>query len=623
MHNHQVQGTHGSIFVHRANHLMARFNELEVQFLCTLSRDKVTQSAQQLAQTLPDQISSPEVRDLVQAVDHVLDEPEADLDGILNIIDSDELDPDRLSIDQETAEDDPEQLLGEVPLLETMKTPSPAQIRDTTQTNALRDLVLAVCLYHFLDKRRQNKQGYVKQIREVLSFISQRQAEFLLLAEPLLSIVADQGFAIIERGRASRALINNFNIEQVLIYAALNPGFSESEKHYVFSWLTAYQKVYRRFESIFYDQKAEKVAAASKWFQTTLTTLRKNGQAPCDMFGLSEFLHNYVQAVAHNSEETALNMGRALVLTTNNEDIIRGMHEIFHSAGVNRHGFDLIKEAYRLMFEIMQDYRMICIQKKKVQTEIKERFARISHQRREMEKIMNRDSEKGATTPVLGSRQEHALLEETRTNLQNNGLIHLFDLWPLPEISQILFNQVCQLKGMIPRDIEHTLGYLLYIEKFLEFLMRLDRLGIKVIQHEALNVLLTNAYQIHALHLLKEGMYLGSTGYWRSPNQRPPSVICITNPGALGNCMNLPLRHINFRVFLGTGQFYESPFILDSTERYGSMDELGGPEQLFMRPGLFLLDIPQQIEDHFRKVQKRQQQTPHFQNLVQMRTRKG
>ncbi|MDZ7761759.1 MAG: hypothetical protein U5L00_16075 [Desulfovermiculus sp.] len=216
-----------------------------------------------------------------------------------------------------------------------------------------------------------------------------------MIAEPLLSIAADQGLAIIERGRASRALINNFNIEQVLIYTALNPDFSESGKQYAFSWLTAYQKVYRRFESILYDQKAEKVTAANKWFNTTLTELRKNSQAPCDMFGISDFLQQFVQAVDKNDLERALDLGRAMVLTTNNEDIIREMHDIFHGAGGGRYDSELIKKAYRFIFEIMQDYRMICIQKKKVQTQIKERFARISHQRREMEKVMKQGVGKG------------------------------------------------------------------------------------------------------------------------------------------------------------------------------------------------------------------------------------
>jgi hypothetical protein len=617
----QAQYIRQSNFVQEAEQLIARFNDLDVQFLCTLSRDKATHNAHQLAQTFSELISEPGLRDLVQGVDHVLTEPEADLESILNILDSARFDQDPLAQNTEASVDESDQPLGEVPDFENVMPPS--HTKENAPGKAARDLVLTVCLTHFLDERRQNTHGHVKQIRDILSFISQRQAELLLVADPLLSIVADQGFAIIERGRASRALINNFNIEHVLIYTALNPDFSESEKHYVFSWLTAYQKVYRRFESILYDQKAEKVTAADKWFSTTLTELRKNGQAPCDMVGISGFLQQFVQAVDKNALETALDLGRAMVLTTNNEDIIRGMHDIFHSDDGGRYNFELIKEAYRFIFEIMQDYRMICIQKKKVQTQIKERFAQISYQRREMERVLSRESGKGLSTPVLGLRREHALLEETRVNLENNGLLHLFDLWPLPQISQLLFNQVCQLKEMIPKDIEYTLGFLLYIEKFLEFLMRLDRLGIKVIQHETLNTLLTNAYQIHTLHLLKEGMYLGSTGYWRTPNQRPPSVICITNPGALGNCLNLPLRHINFRVFLGTGQFYESPFILDSTERYGTMDELGGPEQLFMRPGLFLLDIPREIEEHFRKVQAKQLKTPHFESLVQKRVRKG
>ncbi|MDZ7761758.1 MAG: hypothetical protein U5L00_16070 [Desulfovermiculus sp.] len=77
---------------------------------------------------------------------------------------------------------------------------------------------------------------------------------------------------------------------------------------------------------------------------------------------------------------------------------------------------------------------------------------------------------------------------------------------------------------MIPQDTEYTLGFLLYIEKFLEFLMRLDRLGIKVVQHEALNALLTNAYQIHTMHLLKEGMYLGST--WVLAITEPKAAVC-------------------------------------------------------------------------------------------------
>jgi hypothetical protein len=582
--------------------------------------DESIQNTKQLAALLSGNTLSPDMHNLIDTADHALVANE-NIEGLLGMIETQNAHRNIFFHEGESALEDPDQPVGEVPILEDPS--SPSRPMQDIWVYVFQDLVLTVCLTHFLEKQRQNKQSYAKQIRDILSYISARQANLLLSAEPLLRIVADQKFAILERGRASRALVNNFNIEQVLIYAALDPKLTTPEKQYVFSWLTAFQKVYRRVESTIYDQKSEKVTAAKRWFCTTLTALRKNGQAPYDLCAVSGFIHQFVQAVAENNVQRAQDLGRALVLTTNNEDIIREMHDIFQNSDSSQYKDMQIKEIYKSIFEIMQDYRMICIQKRTAQVHIKERFSQISLQRREMEKVMGMEAKDVQSTPVLGIRREHALLEETKNNLAHYGLLHLFELWPIPKISQELFNQVCQLKNMIPQDAEHSLEFLLYIEKLLEFLMRLDRLGIKVIQHEALNVLLTNAYQIHTMHLLKEGMYLGSTGYWRTPNQRPPSVICITNPGAMGNCMNVPLRHINFRIFLGTGQFYESPFVLDSTERYGAMDEMGGPEQLFMRPGLFLLDIPDEIEMHFRKVQKKQLQTAHFQNLVQTRVRKG
>ncbi|MDZ7761760.1 MAG: hypothetical protein U5L00_16080 [Desulfovermiculus sp.] len=77
----QVQGIRQSTFARVAEQLIARFNDLDVQFLCTLSRDKATHNTHQLAQTFSELISEPHLQDLVQAVDHVLTEPEADLDG--------------------------------------------------------------------------------------------------------------------------------------------------------------------------------------------------------------------------------------------------------------------------------------------------------------------------------------------------------------------------------------------------------------------------------------------------------------------------------------------------------------------------------------------------------------
>jgi len=615
-----IQHPPDSVFVRQAKDLIAGSKSRDMQFLCDLSRDKVTRNLEQISREFAACTAEPWFSELVGALDTLLGDPKLDLDQVLKTFKTGQPG----SAGSESSDppwSDFAQIFGEVPVigdLEQLEGPAGAE-----SGNVVQDLFLAVWLLRLVREVRDNRGRHPKQLRDLLSLYSEHRPEFLLVIEPLLKIVADQSFAIIERGRASRALVNSFNIEQILIFAGLYPIFTEQEKQYVFSWLTAHQKLYRRLESLIYDQKAEKVTVAENWFESTLTALRKSGRAPFDVFALSTFIQRYVKAFADRDLDTALDLGRALVLTTNNEDIIRGLHESLQGMRGGGARPDRIKEIYRFIFDIMQDYRMICIQKKQAQVRIKGTFARISHLRRDMERIMSGEPGRGLSTPVLGRRQEHALGAKTKVNLEMSGLLHLFEIWPLPETSQSLFNEVCQLKGMIPRDPDHTMGFLLYIEKFLEFLMRLDRLGIRVIKHEVLDDLLTNAYQIHVLHLLKEGMYLGSTGYWRSPNQRPPAVICITNPGALVNCLNLPMRHINFRIFLGTGQFYESPFILDSTERYGSMDEQGGPEQLFMRPGLFFLDIPQEIEAHWRRVQEVQQKSPHFGTLVQMRAQKG
>jgi hypothetical protein len=596
-----------SLFLGRAYQLLHRIQELNVRFLSQESLDKPTLDPEEISRQFQEQTSSPAFIEQAESLDALLSDPKAPLDQVLNLL----LPP------AETAEE----IYGEVPLLQDMQ--PPGQEKPSIQECILLDMVLALRLNSLLEERDHNPGLYLAQIRDILSYTSQRRPEFLLLAEPLLRIVADQSLSIIERGRASRTLVNNYNIEQILIYAALNPAFAEPQRQYIFSWVSAYQKLYRRLESVIYNQKQEKVTAAWKWFQATLSSLRNTGRAPSGTHDLSGFIQGYLQAVLHNQQQRVQELGRALVLSVNNEDIIRGMHSILLRRRALHPDSDQLQQAYSLLFRIMQDYRLICIQKKKAQRQIKDDFARISHVRRDMERVLNGEPGPDLGTPVLGSRQEHPLLQETRANLEAFSLLHMFEIWPLPEISQKLFNEVCQLKRMVPQDAEHSLGLVLYIEKFLEFLMRLDRLGIQVVQHQDLPYLLTNAYQLQLLHLLQASMYLGSTGYWRSAVQKPPAVICLTNPGALPNCLQQPLRHLIFRVFLETGQFYESPFILDSTERYGSMDEQGGPEQLFMRPGLFLLQIPARIKEHWQKVQGWQQQSSHFQALVQNRIRKG
>jgi hypothetical protein len=266
------------------------------------------------------------------------------------------------------------------------------------------------------------------------------------------------------------------------------------------------------------------------------------------------------------------------------------------------------EKIYHSIYSIMYAYRKICTQMNVEHPQLKAMFSSISRDRRVAETILTHAPISENKSPILGSRSVHPLLDETRRNLKESNLTHLFEIWPIPEASQRLFNEICRLKFMIPQESDYIINHFLYREKFLEFLMRLDRVGIKVNKNPHLP-LITNAYQLDTLGFFREGAYLGSTGHWKAQIQKPPSVICCTNPHALGNCVGQPLRHIVMRVFLGTGEFYESPFILDSTLRYGQMDEEGGIQALFMRPGLFIIDVPSAIEEHWKKVQSHQIKT--------------
>ena len=70
------------------------------------------------------------------------------------------------------------------------------------------------------------------------------------------------------------------------------------------------------------------------------------------------------------------------------------------------------------------------------------------------------------------------------------------------------------------------------------------------------------------------------------------------------NCLGHKERHIFLRIFLGTGEFYEPPFIVDSTLRYGSVDEEGLLEGLVIRPGLFLIDVPEETQKVWQEAER-------------------
>ncbi len=445
-----------------------------------------------------------------------------------------------------------------------------------------------------------------QNLRHILSYFSAQKPELLLIIETLLNIIKDQDhFAIVERSRASKVLVNSYRIETLFIYISQNEALNEDQKEYVFSWLTAFQKVYRKIQETLFDKQKDKKTVAREWFNASLSQLKKDGLILREDYklpiSLKKFINSYLEYRPKELKET----GRSILLTINNEDVIRMMHRTILENQKLTNKPEVVKKIYNVIYLIMHDYRKLCTAQRATKQYMENTFSSFSPQIRESQLISSSTYISSKRVPVVGQRNQHTLLEETRKNLEYSGMNHLFEVWPIPETSQNVFNTICKLKDMIPSGQDHMVCHFLYREKLLEFLMRLERMGIKIVKRSD-SPLITNAFQLSAMGTLKKGEYFGSTGHWNSPNQKPPCVICCTNPKALGNCYGHMLRHIAFRVFLATGEFYESPFILDSTQRFGQIDEDAQVEALLIRPGLFILDIPDSILACWKQEQHRQ-----------------
>ncbi|MBW1782357.1 MAG: hypothetical protein JRL30_16655 [Deltaproteobacteria bacterium] len=465
---------------------------------------------------------------------------------------------------------------------------------------------LDVALSMVLDEMvSHGKASFHQQdLRHILSHFSERGPEFLLVIEPLLRIIPDQGrFALEERGRAARTLINNYDIEAIFIYISCHPYLTEKEKDLIFPWVYTFQKIYRRLRDILYNRRQDKEKAARAWFQRGLDELKRGESLPVKDYQIPRFVREYISRFLGGDMEAARRLSRALVLVVNNEDTLRVMHKSLREDVHIKRNPDAVTRLYRNIYATMQEYRAICIHQKASEFAIKDRFATISRERREMEALTGKVPQRAERTPILGNPSRYGLLPETETHLKGGSLHHLFEIWPIPKRSQDIFNAICRLKEQIPQEPDIQLNQLLFQEKVLEFLMRLERLGIGTVRDPRLSIL-TNAVQLNHFNIIRKGLYLGSTGCWQCPNQMPPSVIYCSNPHSIINCLGHRVRHIFLRVFLGTGEFYESPFIIDSTPRFGSLDEDGLIDGLLIRPGLFLLDIPERIRLQWQTIEE-------------------
>ncbi len=464
------------------------------------------------------------------------------------------------------------------------------------------DIVLAKKLQQIIsDRINKNDYSNPQILMNILSYFSEGRPIFILIVDSLLKIILEEKyFDIEERGRACRTLINNYRIENTLISILNNKNLNNKQKNMICTEIRAYQKVYRKLLLIQYDKRQENAIVSKKWFNVNEFNSIRYHQAP-------KIINDYIDCVLADDPGGATKFARYLVLSVDSEDILRLLYIAIHARSNLLKDQNTIYKIYKQIYSVMNDYRNICTMERQSERSLKSEFSDRSKESRLSEKaIISAVKKLKDMTPMVGKRTDYPLLTETKQNLEESGLLHLFNIWPIPEKSQALFNVVCKLKERIPEEKEYEISHLIYREKLLAFLMRLDRVGIKIVKAEL--PLIANAVQLGTYNYFKRGQFLGSTGFWQSLAEKPPSVWYCAKVHAVGNCLDQPLRHLIFRIFLGTGELYESPFVVDTTPRFESMDE-GTDEDsiinsLLIRPGLFLLDIPQRIRKQWERTQQ-------------------
>ena len=199
-----------------------------------------------------------------------------------------------------------------------------------------------------------------------------------------------------------------------------------------------------------------------------------------------------------------------------------------------------------------------------------------------------------------GSRatEGYDILPQFMENLHRFNLKALFELYLIPPVSQRIFNLLADIADNMVLGRDEVFHFIFYLENMLFFLQELEELGIEAIQDSTYG-LIKNPYQLHSLNMIREGVYLASTGLWYQ-NTIPPSIIRCISPNAIPNCVGVRDRHIFSQVSLVTGGFRGTPFDLDSTNRYAWDEE---PESCLFRPGYFQITIPQRILGQWEQTQ--------------------
>jgi len=466
-------------------------------------------------------------------------------------------------------------------------------------------LLLDTCMARILTGilKRYSKRVSPQLLLELLNLYKLRTPEFLTIIKPILQIIVDQNtvFSYVIKSHACEVLINNYESEALFIFISCTLDLGEEEKQVLFQSLTAFQKIYRKFLELHVGVR-EKDLISMSWFGISYDQLRQKGEWR-DSF--SNLVKRFIEHLKRRSKGEAIQIGRFLVLRFNNEDILRVIHYEISRDPELSFGTPLARFIYRQIYRVMQEFRKNYISRK-LDTELTQAISKTEAQAIDAMRMITVGRVPALT--VLkglgkGPRQAktYTILTEFMEKLDLLNLKALFELYPIPPISQRVFDTAASIADNLELGRDEYFHFIGYLEKLLIFLQELEEMDIKVEEGPAYG-LIKNSYQLTSLNLIKEGAYFASTGLWYQ-NTIPPTIIRCISPNAIPNCLGVWDRHIFSPISLLTGGFRGSPFDLDSTSRYDWDEE---PETCLFRPGYAQISIPQPSMERWEESQDTQ-----------------
>ena len=460
------------------------------------------------------------------------------------------------------------------------------------------DTCVAKILTEISEKYR--KRVSPQLLLELLNFYKLRTPEFLIIIKPILQVILDRekSFNHIIKSYACEVLINNYESEALFIFISCTLDIKEEEKQVLFQSLTAFQKIYRKFLELRVGIP-EKDLISLNWFGVSYDQLRREGEWR-DSF--SNLVRRFIGYLKKRDKREAIRIGRFLVLRFNNEDILRIIHYEINRDPDLSFEKPLAQFIYRQTFKVMQEFRKSYISQK-VDAEVTQAISETESQAIDAMRMVTVGRVPASVvlkglSKGTGPAKHYPILPEFMEKLDLFNLKALFELYPIPPISQEVFNLVANIADNMELGRDEFFHFIVYMEKMLIFLQELAEMDI-MLEKGSVYGLIKNPYQLNTLNLIKEGAYFASTGLWHQ-NTIPPSIIRCINPNAIPNCLGVRDRHIFSRISLLTGGFRGSPFDLDSTNRYDWDEE---PENCLFRPGYTQISIPQPILERWEETQ--------------------